>query len=187
MSPRGNVRSNMVAAALRLLAKRGVEGTSFKDVLAVSEAPRGSVYHHFPGGKSELVHAALDAVSERGLAAMERTRGQPAAQVLEKFLDLWRQLLDRSHLQAGCAVVAVTVAAPDGDLLDHAGEIFRVWGEQLTDLFVAGGVEETEARRLSTLAIAATEGAVILARARRSWEPFDAVSSTLLERVPTRA
>lgn len=177
----------MVSGAARLLAKRGVDGTSFRDVLAVSEAPRGSVYHHFPGGKSELVHAALDAVSERGLAAMERTRGQPAASVLERFLDLWRQLLDRSHLEAGCAVVAVTVAAPDRELLDHTGEIFRVWGEQLTDLFVAGGMKETDARGLSTLAIAATEGAVILARAQQSWEPFDAVVDTLLDRVRAQA
>ena len=187
MTARGSVRSNMVAGAVRLLAKGGVEGTSFRDVLALSEAPRGSVYHHFPGGKSELVHAALDAVSARGLAAMERTRGQPAARVLETFLDLWRQLLDRSHLESGCAVVAVTVAAPDRELLEHAGEIFRVWGEQLIGLFVAGGMNETDARGLSTLAIAATEGAVILARAQHSWEPFDAVAGTLLDRATAQS
>ena len=54
MSPRENVRSNMVDGAVILLATQGVEGTSFKEVLAAADAPRGSVYHHFPGGKSEL-------------------------------------------------------------------------------------------------------------------------------------
>ena len=54
MNPRENVRSNMVEGAVRLLASRGVEGTSFSEVLAAADAPRGSVYHHFPGGKSEL-------------------------------------------------------------------------------------------------------------------------------------
>ena len=51
MSPRENVRSNMVDGAVMLLATQGVEGTSFKKVLDVANAPRGSVYHHFPGGK----------------------------------------------------------------------------------------------------------------------------------------
>ena len=101
----------MVAGAVRLLATKGVEGTSFAEVLEATDSPRGSVYHHFPGGKPELLHAALDLASERGLEAMEATRGQPAAVVVERFLALWRALLEYSQLTAGCAVVAVTVAA----------------------------------------------------------------------------
>ena len=75
---------------MRLLATKGVEGTSFAEVLEATDSPRGSVYHHFPGGKPELLHAALDLASERGLAAMEATRGQPLAVVIERFLALWR-------------------------------------------------------------------------------------------------
>src|ERR1700678_3669744 len=121
--PRGAVRARMVEGALRLLATKGVEGTSFAKVLEATDAPRGSVYHHFPGGKPELIHAALDLASSRGLAAMEANRGQPAAVVAQRFLALWRSLLDYSRLTAGCAVVAVTVAPDDAEILDHAGEI----------------------------------------------------------------
>src|ERR1700734_2031413 len=102
----------MVDGAVILLATQGVEGTQFKEVLAVANAPRGSVYHHFPGGKSELLHAALDRASERALGAMEATRGQSSSEVLERFLGIWRALLDYSRLSAGCAVVSVTVASP---------------------------------------------------------------------------
>jgi TetR/AcrR family transcriptional repressor of lmrAB and yxaGH operons len=179
VNPRENVRSNMVDGAVRLLATEGVEGTSFKEVLVAAEAPRGSVYHHFPGGKSELIHAALDRVSERALGAMEASRGQSAPEVLERFLGLWRALLDYSRLSAGCAVVSVTVAGPDGDSLDHVGTIFRTWTDQLAELFVAGGLSEDAAHRVATVTIAATEGAVILSRAQRSREPFDDVASTL--------
>src|SRR6202453_4229952 len=78
----GDVRTKMVKGAAGLLATKGVEGTSFAEVLAATDSPRGSVYHHFPGGKSELVHAALDLVSTRALAVMERTRGSAATEVL---------------------------------------------------------------------------------------------------------
>jgi TetR/AcrR family transcriptional regulator, lmrAB and yxaGH operons repressor len=178
--PRGDVRARMVQGAVRLLATSGVEGTSFAEVLAATGSPRGSVYHHFPGGKPELLHAALDLASEHGLAAMEATRGEPTVVVVQRFLSLWRALLERSHLTAGCAVVAVTVAADDDDLLDHAGRIFRDWTDLLAELCAAGGMEKEPARRLAVTVIASTEGAVALCRAERSLDPFEDVSVVLL-------
>jgi TetR/AcrR family transcriptional regulator, lmrAB and yxaGH operons repressor len=180
VNPREDVRSNMVEGAVRLLASRGVEGTSFSEVLAAADAPRGSVYHHFPGGKSELLHAALDRASERALGAMEATRGQSASEVLDRFLALWRALLDYSKLSAGCAVVSVTVAGPEDDVLDHVGSIFRTWTDLLAELFVAGGMPEDDAHRMATVTIAATEGAVVVSRAQRSRDPFDEVARTLM-------
>ena len=179
----GDVRTKMVRGAAGLLATKGVEGTSFAEVLAVTHAPRGSIYHHFPGGKSELVHAALDLVSTRALAVMESKRGSSAEAIVEQFLDLWRQLLDHSEFTAGCAVVAVTVAGSDDDLLDHAGAIFRDWTVHLAGLLVDGGVAETSARQLAVVIIAATEGAVALCRAQRSREPFDLVDKALMQLV----
>jgi AcrR family transcriptional regulator len=157
-----------------------VEGTSFADVLASTGSPRGSIYYHFPGGKTELLHAALDRASERGLAAMEATRGEPAVVVVERFLSLWRALLEWSHLTAGCAVVAVTVAAGDDELLDHAGAIFRAWTDLLTELCTASAADKESARRLAVTVIAATEGAVALCRAERSLDPFEDVAAVLL-------
>jgi TetR/AcrR family transcriptional regulator, lmrAB and yxaGH operons repressor len=179
----GDVRMKMVKGAAGLLATKGVEGTSFAEVLAATGSPRGSVYHHFPGGKSELVHAALDLVSTRALAVMESKRGSSAVEVVEQFLGLWRQLLEQSELAAGCAVLAVTVAGPDVSLLDHAGAIFRDWTAHLAGLLVAGGVAETSARQLAVMVIAATEGAVALCRAERSREPFDVVAEALMQMV----
>ncbi len=179
-APRGAVRTRMVEGAVRLLATKGVEGTSFAEVLQATDSPRGSLYHHFPGGKPELLHAALDLASDRGLAAMEATRGQPAAVVIERFLALWRGLLNYSRLSAGCAVMAVTVAANDDELLDHAGSIFRAWTELLAGLCEAGGMEPESARSLAVTVIAATEGAVAMCRAERSIEPFEEVHNVLL-------
>ncbi len=178
--PRGAVRARMVECAVRLLAAKGVGGTSFAEVLEATGSPRGSVYHHFPGGKPELLHAALDLASQRGLAAMEATRGKPSEAVVERFLALWRGLLDWSRLTAGCAVVAVTVATDDDDLLDHAGTIFRNWTDLLTELCGAGGMDMDSARQFAVTVIAATEGAVAMCRAERSQQPFEEVESVLL-------
>ena len=166
-----DVRSRMISGAARLLAQKGLQGASFAEVLELTGAPRGSVYHHFPNGKDELVTAALDAVSAatwQHLSELDRT---PAA-ITEGFLALWSDLLDRSRLTAGCAVAAVSVAAT-GDLLEHAGTVFSRWTSQLADLLTEAGVAPDAATDFATLLISATEGAVIMSRAERRREPFD--------------
>ena len=80
-------------------------------------------------------------------------------------------------------MVSVTVAGPEGDVLDHVGTIFRTWTDLLAELFVAGGMPEEVAHRMATVTIAATEGAVVLSRAQQSRDPFDEVAGTLMDLV----
>ena len=179
----GDARDRMVAGAVRLLAKRGLQATSFSEVLAATGAPRGSIYHHFPQGKDQMVAAALELARMHAHAAMESTRGRPAVEVLARFLVLWRQVLTASELSSGCAVVAVTVATDSEALLDQTSAIFRGWRAQLTDLLTAGGLDADDAAGFAALMLAATEGAVVLTRAERSMAPFDLVADQLTDQL----
>ncbi len=176
----------MAAAAARLLAERGLEGTSFAEVLAGSGAPRGSTYHHFPGGKDELVHAALDVASREALAYVEPVRGQPPEAVVRRFMAMWRHVLDGSELASGCAVLAVTVATGSDELREHAGTIFRDWNAYLTGLFTEGGMTPRQAKPFAALVISAAEGAVAIARADGSRQGFDQVADQLVRAARTR-
>ncbi|MFI5200512.1 MAG: TetR/AcrR family transcriptional regulator [Candidatus Limnocylindrales bacterium] len=177
-----DTRSRMIAATARLLAQRGLEGASLADILEAAKAPRGSVYHHFPGGKDQLVGEAVDLAGKRSLEAMDGLDGQSPAIVAGRFLDGWRELLVRTQYRAGCAVLAVTMAA-DSDLLRHADAVFASWIQRLTQLFVEGGLSPEPAADLATGLVAATEGAVAISRAQRDLHPFEVVASQLMEQV----
>ena len=183
----GNIKQTMIERTAVLLAKKGLQGTSFSEILEASGAPRGSLYHHFPGGKDELVLAALEHAANQALGVLDRLAGKPAREVAEGFLSLWRSVLARSDFSAGCAVVAVTVAAESEDLRARAAEILRSWREKLVTLFVAGGIPKKKARSLAASLVAACEGGVILARAERSFEPFDLVAAEQLAMVEAAA
>jgi TetR/AcrR family transcriptional regulator, lmrAB and yxaGH operons repressor len=180
-----DVRSRMVDGAIRLLATRGLAGTSFSEVLEATGAPRGSIHHHFPGGKDELIGAAVDRSAQNAVALLDQRAGEPADRVAELFLDAWRLLLTRSGFEAGCAVVAVTVDADTDALRERAAEAFTVWRTHLAALLARGGLSEASARRTATLLLAAAEGGVILSRATRELEPFDTVAAALLAQVRT--
>jgi AcrR family transcriptional regulator len=178
----GEVRDRMVAGAVRLLAQKGLQAASFSEILELTQAPRGSVYHHFPGGKDQLVAEAVDLAGSHALAALERP-GSSAREIAGGFIGLWRELLVRSNFGAGCAVVAVTVAADSTDLLDKAAAVFQSWREKLALRLTEGGLSE-RAEDLAALLISSTEGAVVLSRAARSLEPFDTVAGVLMSLFP---
>lgn len=183
----GNIKQTMIERTAVLLARKGLQGSSFSEILEASGAPRGSLYHHFPGGKDELVLAALEYTGNQALAVLDRQSGKPPREVAETFLSLWRTVLARSDFSAGCAVVAVTVAAESPELRARAAEILGGWRERLVTLFVAGGIPKKKARALAASLVAACEGAVILARAERSFEPFDLVAAEQLAMVEAAA
>lgn len=168
-----DAKTKMIESALAMLATQGLQGASFADILKHSGAPRGSVYHHFPGGKNELVAAAIRLASERALAYVEQEKDATPAAVTSRFIDMWRKLLTRSELRAGCSVLAVAVAADNPELRAVAGEIFKSWRARLTKLFVRGGMPKKDATRFAATLIAATEGAVALCRAEQSLEPLE--------------
>jgi TetR/AcrR family transcriptional repressor of lmrAB and yxaGH operons len=177
------VRERMVASAVDLLARRGLQATSFSEVLEHSGAPRGSVYHHFPGGKDQMIGSALDAAGTRAIELLDRKAGAPAEDVATWFLHIWREVLIRGKFEAGCAVLAVAVAAGSPELLDQTALVFRTWRRRLAELLEQGGLRPADAQRFAAMLVASSEGAVVLARAEQSLESFDLVAEQLVEQV----
>ncbi|GIF20506.1 TetR family transcriptional regulator [Paractinoplanes tereljensis] len=168
----------MIDGAVRLLARQGLQGTSFAEVLQATGTPRGSIYHHFPGGKDQLVEAALDSAGEDTLRALADLAGSGPDRVTEAYLGFWRSLLEESDTTAGCAVLAVTVATRSDEMMARTAAVFRSWRTRLAELLALGGHPTPEA--FAATVVAAAEGAVILSRAERSLEPFDAVAAFLI-------
>jgi AcrR family transcriptional regulator len=171
----------MIASAALLIRERGVEATSFSEVLADSEAPRGSIYHHFPGGKAQLVEEATRYGGEfiaAGLAAALAEEDPPAA--VRRFCQSWRETLTGSDFAAGCPVVSATLEGERTPAArEAAGAAFERWEELLMEAFERHGIDPARAASLATLAITAIEGAIVVARAQRSSAPLERVTGEL--------
>jgi TetR/AcrR family transcriptional repressor of lmrAB and yxaGH operons len=173
------VREQMVASAVVLLAKHGFQGASLARVLADSGAPRGSIYHHFPEGKDQLVAAAVEVAGERAVQVLDAFIGLSAVELTDGYMAIWRSILERSGFTAGCSVLAVTVSADSAELVEQAGQVFRSWQARLAELLTAAGLAAADADAFATMLIAASEGAVVLARAQQDFSPFEAVHRQL--------
>lgn len=187
-----STRDRMIVGAADLLRRKGMAATSMREVVRHSNTPRGSIAHHFPGGKRQLVEAAVEhagrEVSEP-LTLLLKKHGPVKG--MELFVALWRTVLEETAFQAGCAVLAVAVeqyasdqrgeSAPELEaliqqqLLDQANAIFGQWREIVASALQQAGVTEVRSRSLALLAIASIEGSVALCRAARSTTPLDLI------------
>lgn len=176
-------REEMVLSTLALLREQGLTGTSVRDVVAHSGAPKGSVYHYFPGGKVELVEAALDLAGDAvsGVIGKHSADGDPR-EAVRAFAELFKQLLEWSEFQGGCAVAAVAgeMDTTEGrKLATRANCVFKDWCSGISTGLVAQGVDSARAKSLAVFAISALEGAFLLCRAEGSAAPLNDVAHEL--------
>ena len=170
-----NPREKMVMSAALLMRRQGVDGTSFSQVIDASGAPRGSIYHYFPGGKTQLMQEATRWGGEFIAVQLKRAfeEGGPHA-ALDFSETFWRTVLTESDFSDGCPIVAATV---DGErtpeVREAAGRVFGGWSELVAEGLTRHGVEPDRARSLGSFFFSAIEGAVVLSRAQRSFEPLD--------------
>jgi TetR/AcrR family transcriptional repressor of lmrAB and yxaGH operons len=176
-------RARMIATAAALLQRQGYHATGLSQIVQESEAPRGSLYFHFPGGKEELAVAALRDVGEiwkrRIAAAIDGAPDLGAAIVA--VCKLFASELAASDWQLGCplATVALEASASSEPVRLTCAEHFAGWEASIAARLEKSGVHHEAALRMAVFALAAIEGALMLARVERSGRPLEIVGESL--------
>ncbi|MFF0816875.1 TetR/AcrR family transcriptional regulator [Rhodococcus sp. NPDC003318] len=177
--PTSGPRAAMIGSAVDLIRERGVAATSFADVLAHSGAPRGSIYHHFPRGKSQLVEEATQAAADRLGRGVERVLdATDTVGALRALADVWRRGFETSGYRAGCPIVAAALGTEPG-ARSIAGTTFDTWCSLIATKLTVEGVGSARASSLSVLIVSALEGALVVAQAQGSTTPLDTVVAEL--------
>jgi AcrR family transcriptional regulator len=190
-----DTRAKMVAGAADLLSRRGVNATSVREVVRHSGTPRGSIGHHFPRGKQQLIEDAIGfAGAEVGAPLEHLMRERGAIAGLRAFIARWRRTLETSNFEAGCPVLAVAVEQYVSDAMDKGGArdesvqqhlldlahgVFADWQKIIAAALLREGVGSARARRLAALVVASVEGTVAMCRAARSAQPLEDIRKEL--------
>ncbi|MBW0012950.1 TetR/AcrR family transcriptional regulator [Mycobacterium sp.] len=167
-------RERLITSAIALIRRVGVTGASVSALLEQAGLARRTLYVNFPGGKPELVEAAVDAASAELTAAIQScVEAADPAQTLAAFTRMWEAMLAESDYTAGCPIVAATLGRSEVPAAaDAAAAAFSTWEEMLSRLLRDAGLARSAAVDLATTAVAAVEGAVIMSVAQRSPDPL---------------
>jgi AcrR family transcriptional regulator len=175
----------MVFSAAQLIRREGVTGTGMRDVVEHASAPRGSLQHHFPGGKEQLVNEAVDWAGRYAGSRIEKfltnMRRPSPGRLFAAMVQQWVDDLAAHDFQAGCPVAAATVDCADGveSTRSAAAAAFDAWRAPIAAALRDMGVPTRKTASVATLMVSALEGAILIARAEHDLRALHAVTREL--------
>lgn len=161
-------RDRILYATAELFRRQGYSGTGLKQVVVEAQAPFGSLYHHFPGGKQQLadeVIRASGAFFQALVTAVYDGESTAEASVRAVFEGA-AETLASTDFQDACPIttVALEVASTNDGLRRATAEVFEQWTVALT--------ERLGDRDRALAVLSALEGAFVLCRAQRTVAPM---------------
>jgi TetR/AcrR family transcriptional repressor of lmrAB and yxaGH operons len=176
-------RDNLVAAAVRLFRRQGYASTGLQQILLESGAPKGSLYHYFPAGKEAVGEAAVELAGRlvaETLEALAAEHADPGAFV-EAWFSQYADWMAASDYGSGCPIATTLLeTAPRSRPITAAGLLaVERWAGIVARVLARTGMPPDRARDHARRAIAALEGALILARIEQSREPLEGMGRWL--------
>ena len=168
-------RDRILDATIRLLRRQGYTATGIKQIVAEGDAPLGSVYHYFPGGKEQIGAEALARSGERirrTIALAADAPDLPAA--INNYFVVNAERLRDSDFERGCpiATVALETASDNERIRKVCEEVFHSWQTTLAEVFTGAGIPAADAEPLATFVLSSYEGALTMSRALRDIQPM---------------
>jgi TetR/AcrR family transcriptional regulator, lmrAB and yxaGH operons repressor len=173
-APTLDTRSRILRAALRLFRQHGYHGVGINDILAMAQAPKGSMYHHFPGGKEEIGAAVVAQISQ---GVLDLIKAQPSTllphQVVARVGSTLTETVVRTRHEL-CALfsgfVAEKASAPR--LAQAVDAAYAHIAELLQARLRAAGFSTAQSRDRALLVVMLLEGGSLVAAARGNVAPL---------------
>ena len=183
LAPAPKHHEAIVDAAVRLFRQKGYAATGLADIVEASGAPKGSVYHYFPGGKAAIGEAAVREAGRRILRTVRELSASAASagDLVQAHAGRLAEWMTRSGYRDGAPMTTVLLEnAPHDEPITAAGrEALGAWADELAMRLQSDGIDAARAGRLASLTIAALDGALLQSRVEQSERPLRVAAEEL--------
>jgi len=165
-----STKERLIRSASELFRKRGYSGVGVAEILSAADAPKGSLYHHFPEGKADLAIAAATWASDgmlRLIAASFETAPDFRTGTTTLCYKL-AKLFDVSGSWDACPLESALSDGPDNVAFrSRLAHLYSGWIAELEHHAMRLGATEAEARAKAEHFFLLLQGGWSLARARK--------------------
>ncbi|WP_298259901.1 TetR/AcrR family transcriptional regulator [uncultured Litoreibacter sp.] len=171
-------RDRLVAAAALLFQRKGYHGVGVAEILEASEAPKGSLYHHFPNGKSDLALAAAHFAAQETLRILDASfeDANTARDGITTFCYKLAKLFTLHDNWSGCPISSTLFESPSNqEFRLNTREIFQEWHEATKAHAIAKGAEPENADAMANALWMTLQGAWTMSRVRGTSDPIKQV------------
>jgi TetR/AcrR family transcriptional regulator, lmrAB and yxaGH operons repressor len=168
-----DTRARILSAALRLFRKRGYHGAGLNDILELANAPKGSLYHHFPNGKEEIGVAVVAEITRGILTLFASSRARTTAVVVLRAGEQMSHTIERTNHELCTLFSAFLAERSTSPKLGLA--VANAYAEMTNVLqarLQSDGMKPRLAKDRATAVVMLLEGGAMIAQAQQSVMPF---------------
>jgi TetR/AcrR family transcriptional regulator, lmrAB and yxaGH operons repressor len=188
LDPGPGTRERILRAALRLFRKHGYSGVGIKQILDLAQAPKGSLYHHFPGGKGEIAVAVVEEITRGLIGLFTSSRAPDSAQMIVEVTDELARVMQKTSHEICGLFTGFVAQGHNAPALAHAvADSYRRVGQVIAERLVRDGWAPGESSDLALQIVATLEGAALLSQVNQEEDTFRALArraALLCERRP---
>ncbi len=157
----------------------GYEGATMSKLVEATGLERASLYHRFPGGKTEMACAVLECVGERfaeNILAPLAKPGDPAKRVA-KMAKRTKEFYVGGRLS--CLLDTMSVGGDKEQIQECVSRMFKAWFDALQKVSMDAGFKAQEAKQRAEDALIQIQGALVMNRAMNLTRPFGRIMDDL--------
>jgi AcrR family transcriptional regulator len=176
-------KQTLVPSLLDLFRQYGYDGATISRIAQATSMGKASLYHHFPGGKDEMVEAVLTAL-EQGLQqiTVEALQSEGDAQTrLQTMCDRLSKAYDGG--QKPCLLAALMLGSAKDVFQDRVRSLVQLWIAAIVEVLVEAGMNQELAQQRGEDAVIAIQGSLILSQALDDPSSFQRVMRQLPDRL----
>ena len=176
-------KARIIETATALFQLKGYKGVGLNELLRECNITKGSLYHHFPNGKEELLIACLHSLNESITAQIEGIFAHypSALEATTAMIDMLVGQYENTGTITGYTVSSMVseMASLSDPVRAACAQLYQntqaIYSQKLT----ADGFTESSAQSLAVSLNAMVEGGMMLCLAQKSSEPLCIVSESL--------
>lgn len=176
-------KSTLLRTAAMLFRRKGYSGTGLKEILEISGAPKGSLYHYFPGGKEDIGVAVVLFAGDKVTTTLTELASSctSASHFIESYTHLLAGWMQGSNFEDGCPITTILLemSSQSPRICEVGNQIMDEWLQCIIAALEGFGWANDEASEAANLGLSALEGALILSRVKRSVDPVLNVGNSL--------
>uniref|UniRef100_A0A832H0U1 TetR/AcrR family transcriptional regulator n=1 Tax=Oscillatoriales cyanobacterium SpSt-402 TaxID=2282168 RepID=A0A832H0U1_9CYAN len=172
-------KQTYIPSLLNLFRQYGYDGVTLSKISQATGLGKASLYHHFPGGKDEMVETVLISLQQalEQIVAETLDREGDALTRLQRMCDRINKTYDSG--QKPCLLAALMLGSAKDMFQEQVRQLLQVWIEAIANVLIESGMDEKLAWQRGEDGVIAIQGALILSQGLDDPSPFQRVIKQL--------
>lgn len=156
-------KETCIPCLLGLFRQHGYDGATLSRISEATGLGKASLYHHFPGGKDEMVETVLTYLKDRLDQHIRRLRGPEEPLVKMRFvMEYLQDIYDEG--QQPCVMAILLMGSARGVFHEPVKALFRTWIEAIAAVLSESGLDKQLAHQRAENTLMTIQGALILSQ-----------------------